>query len=146
MKLGYRVKETKARMFSAVLTEMDKKTERAFNHFGGYVRKVARNSMKKAGKKKTVSDPGSPPLVHTGAIKNRVVYAYDANTRSVVIGPTPFPSKLGNPGARDLEEGSGNVVVKTRNGKTVIYKFRKRPFMKPAFDKGLPTAAAGFAN
>lgn len=105
----------------AVLDAMDKATRRAMMRTGGYTRKVARNSMRK---KKGPAPPGSPPNVHVGHIKNLLYFAYDTQTKSLVVGPVGFKN---SPVPRILEFGSG--------------KQSKRQFMKPAMDAAAPTMA-----
>ncbi len=82
--------------------------KRALGKMGGYVRRVARNSLKYG---ETSSAPGKPPTVHqfftrrkvnrkTGAVtaqsvsplKELLFYAFDATARSTVVGPAIFGS------------------------------------------------------
>ena len=77
----------------AVQRAMDRKANRAMNHFGGYCRKVARSSIRK---RKAASRPGQPPSSHVGWLKGKsggggvpgILYAYDEARKTLVIGPT----------------------------------------------------------
>jgi hypothetical protein len=115
-----------------VLTAVDKGTRRALFQYGGYVRTVARRSMKPG---KTPAPPGQPPRVHTGALKNAIVFAVDMTRRSVVIGPELASSRSNAPAA--LERGERSRLT-TRRGQRMI-RIQPRPYMAPA-------AAAGNAR
>lgn len=105
----------------AVLNAMDEATRRGMSKTGGYVRKVARNSMKSA---KGPAPPGSPPNVHQGQIKELLYYAYDSGTKSMVVGPVGF-------------SGSDVPKVLEYSGRRI----EKRPFMKPAMDASVDKLA-----
>lgn len=105
----------------AVIAAIGKAAAAGMARSAGYVRKVARNSMKK---KRKASAPGQPPAVHEGSLKRLLFFAQDTSATSVVIGPVAFKgSKV--PGV--LEFGAG--------------KLEKRPYMKPAMDKAVPIMA-----
>lgn len=99
-----------------VLREVDKSKRKVLGHQGGYLRRVARNSIKrkgiaKLGRKQSLSDlserrrssvleeakqppgsqPGSPPFTHTGHIRDDIIYAVDTAAESVSIGAHKFP-------------------------------------------------------
>jgi hypothetical protein len=111
MGVGFKIprNQAKALFFDRpeVLSEMDRETLKVFRRFGGFVRKVARRSIKK--RKRKTSAPGSPPHSR-GAhlLRNNIFFHYDPNQRSVVIGPTALNQTSGdNDGdvPRLLEEG-----------------------------------------
>ncbi|MCC6360625.1 MAG: hypothetical protein IT450_17945 [Phycisphaerales bacterium] len=83
------------------------------------------------------SDPGSPPRYRwSRLLKDRLFFAYDSSTRTVVIGP----ERLGRNGGkvpRLLEEGGVGD-----NGKHIA----ARPYMKPALDQVRPKMAAEWAK
>lgn len=84
------------------------------------------------------SKPGEPPRMIEGSIRRFLFFSYDAENRSVVIGPTLINSQTGAP--RTLEEG-GTVI--TRRGS---FRILPRPYMKPAFEANinkLPRLLAG---
>lgn len=76
------------------------------------------------------SKPGEPPRTIVGLVKRHLYFAYDAEARSVVIGPARL-SKTTNP-LRTLEEGG---TVRTNKGSVRV---DARPYMRPAFHKDLP--------
>ncbi len=126
---------------------------RVFGRFGGYVRKVAKTSIKKApqvdvttgkrlgpGRRRKgvvtrddVSQPDSPPFAHVGRIGQRLFFAYDPQTQSEVIGPEPY----GQNTLRELEEGGVITIGPRGRRKGRRVTLRRRPFMLPAFRLGL---------
>ena len=107
----------------------------ALNKSGAYIRRSAKASIKR--RKRGISEPGQPPISHTGAIK-RILYAYDPRTRTVVVGPLPF----GLRGAGVLEYGGVTRVkqpVPTSGGgyriRIIKMLIRARPFMRPALSR-----------
>ena len=109
-------------------TKMDAtKVERAakagtFNslgHAGGYIRKVARHSIKK-GKKPSAA--GTPPHTRKGRLRNAIKYAVNKAAQSVVIGPDH--AVAGDSGK--AHEFGGHF----RNE-----QYHRRPFMGPALEK-----------
>lgn len=131
MRVGFRFK---ALFFNsaAVIKAVDKGTRAVLGHFGGFVRKVARRSMRKG---KGASPPGKPPKVHTGLIKNFLFYGFDPAKRSVVVGPAlvRMGSRRDTLTVPELQEEGGSR--RTTGGETLRYP--ARPFMEPAFDKGI---------
>lgn len=122
-----------------ILDQQRRNTERALNRFGAYVYTVAKRSIRAA---KKISQPGEPPKMHRGSQwRNLIRFAYDPKTRSVVIGPMPFRDGAGQ---AVLEKG-GAVRAVNRGGKVVVMRYRKRPYMRPAFDASLHKAPEGFA-
>ena len=124
-----------------VISAMDRATRKAMGHFGGYVRKTAKNSMHRA---PGPSAPGTPPNVHVGLIKEHVYYAYDPVGRSVVIGPAKLKSKspYGEVTVPEVEEYGGDVQGvsveghgRARKKVRVRRHYPERPFMRPAFEE-----------
>lgn len=105
----------------SVLDAMDESTRRGMMRTGGYLRKVARNSMKSA---RGPAAPGNPPNVHEGQLKNLLFFAYDAAKKTLVVGPVG----LGNSDVPKVLEYSGRGI-------------EKRPFMKPAQDASVDRLA-----
>ena len=122
-----------------VRTMVDAATIRSLSRFGAYVRRSAKQSIRR---RKKPSLPGKPPSSHTGLLKNFIWFGYDPKRRSVVIGP----AKLRLPGETPhvLEHGGRNVttVKYKRKGKRKkskrIVKIKARPFMQPALEKNRP--------
>lgn len=131
---------------AAVINATNKADRKALGHIGGEIRKTAKRSIKKAPKGKSqwktaagehflarapgsVSAPGSPPVSHTGRLKKGILYGYDKDRNSVVVGPTLW--RTSEP--LELLEYGGTT---TRNKKPARY--RARPFMGPAMEKSAP--------
>ena len=127
------IKPSKQNMFDrlAVVSAVDAGTRRILTDFGRFVRRTARFSMRR---RKDASQPGTPPSVHTGLLRQLILYAYDPSSRSVVIGPRLL--RRGSIAARTTEEG-GVVERKKRRGGVATLKYPARPYMRPAFQKEL---------
>lgn len=127
---------------NAVLKGLAREKRGAFNRAGGYVRKVAKSSLKYG---KGSSPRGQPPTVHKsiGHMKSKTVkgveskqpasplrellfYAWDDSTESVVVGPAVFNSARTKP---------GEVPGKLEDS---------HPFMIPARDKSKDKIAEFF--
>jgi len=137
-----RVAQVKKLFFDTrkVVNAMDRATRKAMSYFGGYVRKVAKNSMRRV---PGASAPGTPPHAHVGLIKEHTYYAYDPVGRSVVIGPARLKSKspYGEITVPEVEEYGGDVQGVSIEGHhgarrkvRVQRRYPERPFMRPAFE------------
>ena len=111
-----------------VKNTVDAGTQRVLSRFGAFVRTRARTSIRK---RKGTSPPGSPPHSHVGLLRKFILFAYDPQRKSVVIGPTLIRAESQAP--RLLEHG-GEVVRRTKH-KARRMHYRPRPFMGPAFQK-----------
>jgi hypothetical protein len=67
------------------------------------------------------SEPGKPPRNRTGLLRDKILFAYDPNSESVVVGPALLNG--GNGAPETLEFGG-------RNDRGVFVE--PRPFMQPA--------------
>ena len=108
----------------ARLSRMEK---RGLSRAGAFIRRRMRQSIRR---RKKISKPGSPPSSHTGDLK-KILFVYDKNESSVVIGPIRFDSKdklSGRTQPNILEQG-GSVWDKIRRKHL---KFKPRPFAEPA--------------
>ncbi len=114
---------------------VDAGTRRVLSRFGAFVRTRARTSIRK---KKGTSPPGSPPHSHVGLLRKFILFAYDPQRKSVVIGPTL--TKESSPAPRLLEHG-GDAVIEDR-GKARHVRYRRRPFMQPALEAEKPKLSA----
>jgi len=130
----------------AVTSRVDKATRRVFSRFGSFVRSTARKSIRKvSGKKKLPSKPGQPPKSRKGHLKRFILFGYDADRRSVVIGPKALGS---SPTAPEALEYGGTSRVNVWTGKWLgrgkperarkNVNIRARPYMGPAFERELP--------
>ena len=118
-----------------VKRSVDASTRRVFSKFGAFVRQRAKTSIRK---RKGTSPPGSPPYSHVGLLRKFVLFAYESQRRSVVIGPTL--TKEGSRAPRLLEHG-GDAVIEDR-GKKRHVRYRPRPFMQPALEAEKPKLPA----
>ncbi|HXG09474.1 MAG TPA: hypothetical protein VNK04_06765 [Gemmataceae bacterium] len=118
-----------------VKRSVDAGTRRVLSKFGAFVRQRARTSIRK---RKGTSPPGSPPYSHVGLLRKFILFAYDPQRKSVVIGPTL--TKEGSQAPRLLEYG-GDAVIEDR-GKKRHARYRPRPFMQPAFEAEKPKLPA----
>ncbi len=138
---GISIREKKAAFFDrpAVIAMMSERVRSRLNRFGAYVRLTARRSMRD---RKGPSAPGTPPNAHGQRwLKTGILYNYDAETKSVVIGPT----KHGSEQAPELNE-FGGAIVRLRRGKARTCQYPPRPFMRPAFEKAKQNLAAIWGN
>ncbi len=117
---------------------MRKRTDDALKRFGAFVRQRARSSLKA---RKKPAAPGKPPSVHEGGLKRLTAFAVDPKTQSVVIGPIAYKSRR----AREIEEG-GRLLARSRGGKTTLLRYAPHPWLQPAFEKELATAAKNWSE
>jgi hypothetical protein len=116
-----------------VIEAVEKGRADALSKLGGFVRTSARRSMRKArrmkeselsetqlalwkasgGKRENLplksSEPGQPPRVRKGMLKNGILFAYDPKTKSVVAGPVKFNGSGDT--AADLEYGGTTEIT-----------------------------------
>jgi len=119
-----------------IIRGVDRQTRKFMGRFGGYVRKVAVNSMKKRAKRHDDAPTGAPPFAHEGAIRRLLFYAYDAPRKTVVVGPMRFgTSPYGQTTVPELHE-YGGTVSRTVDGERRTFHYPPRPFMGPAFEAG----------
>lgn len=137
----------------AIMKAKDKAVRKNLSWFGGYVRRVVRNSIKEA---KGVSAPGQPPKAHVAYSKPRkptkrnratkkrallfretILYAFDWPTETVLIGPFLFNGARTRPTVPEVLEKGGEVVVIKPKGQQLNH-YRARPYMQPGFEKSLP--------
>lgn len=121
----------------AVISKVDAATRRVLSKFGAFVRQTAKNSI---WKRKRISKPGRPPSSHIGLLRKFIWFGYDADRRSVVIGPARLNQKGRGEAPALLEYGGETTLV--RHGRRVRARFRPRPFMGPAFEKEIPQLPA----
>ena len=123
-----------------VRDKVDIGTRRVLSRFGAFVRRTARNSIRK---RKKTSQPGSPPSSHTGLLKKFIFFGYEPANRNVVIGPVRL-SQNGRGKAPSLLEYGGTTTVEHRGNprKRKRARVRPRPFMGPAFEKEQPKLPA----
>lgn len=128
----------------AIRHRVDYAKRRALSRVGAFVRQRARSSLRR---RKGYSQPGNPPNLHHGGLK-QIVFAWDPAVESVVIGPMMFTGRTARredvPGL--LEHGG--TVLRERLGEWEYYHYEPRPYMRPALDAEIAagTIPAAFRN
>jgi hypothetical protein len=128
----YRIKQ----MFfdrAAVTSRVDKATRRVLSKFGAFVRTRARSLIRK---RKAISSFGQPPSSHTGMLRRGILFSYEPEKKTVVIGAARFASGPGD-APHALEHGGVSTRAPSaiaRGAKHKTQLVRKRPFMQPALD------------
>ena len=106
---------------------MDKKTATALAKGGGLIRRIAQNSMRK---RKKASAPGTPPSRHRprGQGLTFILYVFDPRTKSVVVGPVLFPSKVNDDGttAPEVNEFGGRVKRRAKRAQGHVFSLGER--------------------
>ena len=90
---------------------LDRKTRKTLMILGADYRKVVRRSMRPGGKKNKSSRKGRPPRWHTKALRDGILFAYDAKRETVVVG------------ARANNSGKSNAHILEQGGRTVVEQF-----------------------
>lgn len=125
---------------SLMVTQMDRARKRLGNRSGAYLRTVARSRLRQRRRR---SRPGESPSSHNRALRNSILFDYDANTGDVIVGPTTYRNRkiAGVTGAQALEFGGPFVDSKGRRG-----YMRARPYMLPALEKSIPRIRSFIAD
>lgn len=116
---------------------VDQATLRNLSKIGAFVRTRSRSSIRK---RKSASNPGSPPSSHTGLLKDLIFFGLERGSEpNVVIGPVLANRSMrgakpqaGMTGPQILEDG-GDMEI-DHHGKLRTVRIEPRPYMKPAFD------------
>ncbi len=113
---------------------VDAARRRVLSKAGAFIRQTARTSIRK---RKGTSKPGSPPYSHVGLLRRFILFGYDRQSESVVIGPVGIK---GSTAPRVLEQGGTTTVTRGRRGKRTERRVRvaARPYMNPALEKERP--------
>jgi hypothetical protein len=76
----------------AVIEAVGRAKAASLSKAGAFVRTAARSRLRPGGKKNRVSAPGESPRTHTSRTPNlkTILFAWDARSQSVVIGPVGF--------------------------------------------------------
>lgn len=96
---------------------MNKKTRTVLNRTGAFGMRYIRYSMKPGGKKRVNSDPGQPPRTHTKDLKHGILYQYEPERQTVIVGARYFNASLkalargSKPVPQLLEEGGKSVAT-----------------------------------
>lgn len=136
---------------------------------GGYLRKVARNLLKKASGAQDTSSPGSPPKIHTDGVGLKtILYGVDKQAESVATGPVKLNQRSaglsGSTTVPQLMEFGGSGRVSERQAKDGSWRrispkaarnapkrmrnarYSPRPFMEPALAKSQNAMPEQFRN
>ncbi len=113
---------------------VDAARRRVLSKAGAFIRQTARTSIRK---RKGTSKPGAPPHSHVGLLRRFILFGYDKQSDSVVIGPVGFRASSA---PRVLERGGTTTVARRRRGKRTERRVRiaARPYMQPALEKERP--------
>ena len=120
-----------------VIRSVDRATRRVLSKFGAFVRRTAKQSIRK---RKKASAPGSPPSSHIGLLRKFIWFGYEPTRRSVVIGPARLTQNDRGEAPSLLEYGGSTTLQ--RKGKRKRARVRARPFMGPAMAKEQPKLPA----
>ena len=130
--IKFTLKSVKKMFFDRVKVRkhIDERTRKVFARFGAYVRETAQKSIKE---REGTSAPGRPPFSHVGTLRKHIYFAFDPQSRSVVIGPVIFGA--GNSGIALPALEKGGPSIRKKDGKRI--NVQARPFMGPAFSQEL---------
>ena len=91
----------------AVMDAMERKEKRALSRAGSYIRKSARQSIRKT---KKASQPGEPPRSHSNEPNLRtILFAYDPKMATVIAGPVKLSGSKANNLVTETMEHGGTV-------------------------------------
>ena len=135
--IGMRFNQAKGLFFDrpAVMGAVDRAERKVLSRFGAFVRRGARSSIRR---RKSISQPGSPPSSHTDLLKRNIFFVYEPQRSNVVIGPILLNKGTDAPAL--LEHGG--TATRRRKRKRVRMTYRPRPFMGPAFEREQPKLPA----
>jgi hypothetical protein len=152
---------------------MTKANRKALSKAGAFIRRRARSSLRR---RKKSSEPGQPPSVHTSdrvATLKNILFAYEPQSESLVVGPVKLNQKaallgpqLGDATVPQVHEFGATVKVRevkvgkgwrsgmrrVRPEQTIRVRaatYPERPFMGPALDAekdNIPDAWEGSVN
>ncbi len=145
--IGYRLDELKGLFFDSakVMAAVGRAERAVFSRFGAFVRTRARSSIRT---RKKPSAPGQPPSSHVGLLKRFILFAYEPERHTVIIGPARLNKVIGDAPAALEHGGQSKVVTGSRRRKRTVrtVSIRPRPFMGPAFEQEKPKLSAMWAN
>ncbi len=113
---------------------VDAARRKVLSKAGAFIRQTARTSIRK---RKGSSKPGNPPHSHVGLLRRFILFGYDRQSDSVVVGPVGFKASTA---PAVLERGGTTTVTRRRSGKRTERRVRiaARPYMNPALEKERP--------
>lgn len=140
-----------------VMRSIDKERRKRLSKAGAFVRRGARSKIKRPGVRRvrakrsgydpTVSRPGKPPRTHTKSRQSirLILFAWDAASETVIVGPARFSTRSGVNVPRVLEHG-GRSKFRTKAGDLVNTFVQPRPFMEPTLREEAPKFPELFAD
>lgn len=125
-----------------MLAAADRAKHNTLSKFGGYTRKIAKNSIKTSNDPNKHAPPGKPPIGHNGnpRYKDWIFSFVDKTRGEVVIGAIKLPRKDSQIVPENLEHGGNALIPKKRSwrkSKKIAVQMQARPHMKPAYDKAV---------
>lgn len=125
-----------------VIAAVDKAKRKVLSRAGAFIRTAARTSIRR---RRGSAPPGKPPHSHEGSLRKLILFGYDRQSDSVVVGPVGFRNSEA-PAA--LERGGVTTVYRRKNGRLVGERVRieARPYMGPALDRERPKLPALWRN
>lgn len=139
--IGFRtgLKGAKANFFdrAAVEKSLDRGTSEVLSRFGYF---VMRDSRQRIRRRKSASKPGSGPTNLQGLLKDKpgILFHYDRDQRSVVIGPVRIRGRIAELEIPRLLEEGGRATITRGYARGKTYTLKPRPYMQPAFQRQLP--------
>jgi hypothetical protein len=114
-----------------VIRAVDKAKRRTLSRAGAFIRQSARTSIRP---RRGTSRPGNPPYSHEGSLRRFILFGYDPQTESVVVGPVGFRRSIA---PHVLEFGGMTSAPRwwKRSGKSKRIRIKRRPFMGPALER-----------
>lgn len=125
-----------------VIAAVDKAKRKVLSKAGAFIRTAARTSIRR---RRGSAPPGRPPHSHEGSLRKLILFGYDRQADSVVVGPVGFRN---SEAPATLERGGMTTVYRRRNGRLVGERVRieARPYMGPALDRERPRLPALWRN
>lgn len=118
-----------------VIAAVSKGTRKALARAAGFIRQVARRSMRPA-PYGTHAPPGHPPYTHQGNVRRFLYFGWLKESKTVVIGPVKLARSTDAP--HTLEWSGETKVPRFWKSKRRVVKVEARPYMAPALQKSLP--------
>jgi hypothetical protein len=113
----------------AVINAVGRARASSLARVGAYIRIVARRSMRR---RRAIAEPGKPPSAHAGDLKEKIYFAYDSSSESVVAGPVKFKEGI-VPGLLEF----GGEVARHEKTKSRTLHYRGNPYMGAALDTAI---------
>jgi phage gpG-like protein len=110
---------------------VDKAKRQTLSRAGAFIRQSARTSIRP---RKGTSRPGRPPFSHEGSLRRLIMFGYDPNTESVVVGPVGFKSSIA-PNVLEFGGVTNAPYWWKHKRKSKRIRIKARPYMGPALER-----------